>query len=120
MEITEYILGVLFVCTTLFPVFYIFYKRVTNKLFYLSSCIGVYTLIQLLLAALVFPIGILLVKLVPQLAEQGQTTYILPLLYISDFVQEWWFIILHPILAVWLPLVIYKRYSLFQMIQSKP
>ena len=115
MEIIEYILGALLACTTLFPVFYIFYKRGGNKLFYLSSCMGVYTLIQLLLAALVLPIGILLVKVVPQLAEQDQTTYILPLLYVSDFIQEWWFIVLHPALAIWLPLAIYKRYSLFHI-----
>lgn len=98
---------------TLFPLVYILYKRVSNKLFFLSACIGFYTLIELLLIVMALPIGIFLVKIAPQLAEQDQITYLLPLLTISEFIQEWWFYLFHLVLTVLLPLIIYRRYELF-------
>lgn len=111
----EYLLAAIFLTTSLFPVGFILYKRGNNKLFFIAAVIGTYTLVELLLMVTVLPIGILLVKVVPQLAEQGQVTYILPLLHLSGFVQEWWFIMLHPVLSLWLPVSIYNRYYLFHL-----
>lgn len=113
MEAIEYILGVLVVASTFFPFGYIFYKRIKNKSLFVASIIGFYFLIEALLMTLFFPAGIFMVKVVPQLAEQGQVIYIIPLLYIFDFIQEWWFVLLHPVLSVALPMAVYRRYSLF-------
>ena len=114
MEMIDFFWGDLVFVTTFFSVGYIITRRGANKLFFLSSCIGFYVLIQLLLSALVSPVYIFLVMVVPELAGQGLLTYILPLLYLANFIQEWSYLVVHPVLAIWLPLAIYKRYKIFK------
>lgn len=118
MAATEYLFAVLISCTTLFPIFFILYKGGKNKLFFIASFIGVYTLIELLLVVTAFPVVIILLKVIPQFAEQNQVEYVVPLLYLTDFVEKWWFITLHVILCLWLPLAIYRRYGMFHITEA--
>ncbi|MGS2723073.1 hypothetical protein ACVBEJ_04955 [Porticoccus sp. GXU_MW_L64] len=114
MELTDYFLAAVIVLSTLFPIVYIFYRQVENKLFFLSACIGVYCLIDVLLAVAAAPFALFLIKVIPQLAEQGQTVYLVPVMSFLGLVQEYWFFLSHPLLAILLPLAIHRRYSLFR------
>ena len=113
MEILEWLLIVMFVGSLLYPIGYCFYHNVPNKLFYLSSVVGVYFVVHSLIAIAVSPIALVLIKIVPQLAENGVTVYITPLLWLADAIQNYYFILLTPILCVALPHLIRRRYSIF-------
>ena len=115
MEILEYIFITIIALTTFFPVGYIFYKNGNNKLFFLSSCVGVASVIMLLLSIIVIPVAILMVKVIPQLAEYDQVQHILPLLYLADFTQQYYYLLLYPVFMVVLPILIFRRYSMFNL-----
>ncbi|UTW45291.1 hypothetical protein KFE80_13185 [bacterium SCSIO 12696] len=117
MGLLEYILAVVLVITTLFIFFYIFYKKIENKLFFLAACFGVYCFIEILLIVATAPFSLFFIKILPQLAEQEQVEYLIPFLAVSEFVQEYWYVVFHPILAVWIPVAIHKRYDLFQSVR---
>lgn len=113
MDIVEELLYFLLLCSTVSPLIFIFYKQGNKKPFYLSACLGNYIFITALLSFIILPIDIWLIKIAPQLAENGQLIYITPLIQLSDFIYQWWIVILHPILVIGFPIAIYKRYSIF-------
>jgi hypothetical protein len=115
MEIIESIYIAIIALTTFFPVGYICYKKGNNKLFFLSSCLGVSCTVMLLLSIIVIPVAILMIKVIPQLAAYDQLHYILPLLYMADFIQEYYLLILYPVFMVVLPMLIFRRYPMFHL-----
>ncbi len=99
----------------IFPALYILYKKGNNKLFYIASCFGVVNLTFLLFSTATAPISLLFIKVIPQLAEYGYIDNILFLLHSTEFVYEYYFIILYPTLSIVVPILIYKRYSIFHL-----
>lgn len=120
MLIVEIFLGLVVGCSTLFPIIYIFSKNGQHRLFFISSCIGAYVSITLLLWVIAMPVSLFLIKVVPSVADhanqQGQTLNVALLLFLrsAEFVRNWWFFNLHPILLIYLPLTIYRNFSFFR------
>ena len=98
----------------MFPYFYISFKGGKNKYLFLFACIGSLLTVFALLYAFALPFTLVLVKVIPQLAAYGLVTNILPFLRIINFVQQYHMIILLPILVILLPVLIYRRYSIFR------
>lgn len=102
----------------IFPVIYITLKKGTNRFLFCCACIGATLLIFSLLYLFILPFAILIVKAVPQLASYEQIAYILPLLRISDLIQQYHIVVLYPLLNLVLPALIYKRYAIFKGTQA--
>jgi len=51
---------------------------------------------------------------IPQFEHLGYTIYLDPFLHTLSLIEEWWFLISTPILLLTLPILIHKRYGLFQ------
>lgn len=98
----------------IFPIIYITIKQGTNRFLFCCACIGAILLIFSLLYLFSLPFVILIVKAIPQLAEYGQVVYILPLLRITNLIQQYHLIVLYPLLNLLLPTLIYKRYPVFK------
>ncbi|MCP8900368.1 hypothetical protein [Gilvimarinus xylanilyticus] len=113
MEILEWLLAVIFAGSLLYPIGYCFYRRVPNKLFYLSSVVGVSFVVHSLLALAVLPIALVVIKIIPQLAENGVIVNILPLLQLVDVIHNHYFLVLTPVLCIALPHLIRRRYAIF-------
>ena len=113
MEILEWLLAMVLLGSLLYPIGYCFYRRVPNKLFYLSSVVGVSIVVHSLLALAVLPITLVMIKIVPQLAENDVIVNILPLLQLVNVVHDQYFIVLTPVLCVALPHLIRRRYAIF-------
>lgn len=113
MEILEWLLMAIFIACLLYPIGYCFYHNVPNKVFFLSSVVGVSFVVHSLLVVAVSPIALVLIKIVPQLAENGVVDYILPLLWLADEIQSYYFFLLTPTLCVALPHLIRRRYAIF-------
>ncbi len=113
MEILEWLLVVIFVGSLFYPIGYCFYRRVPNKLFYLSSVVGVSFVIHSLLAIAVLPIALIMIKIVPQLVENGVMANVSPLLQLVDVVHNHYFLVLTPVLCIALPHLIRRRYAIF-------
>ena len=115
MELIDYVLIACFTATVCFPIGYIFYKHGTHKVFFIAACLGVYLLIELLLMAMALPVEIFLYRLGPVLVEMQYLTYILIPYDGVLFLEKWWFYIFHPIVSIFLPVILYRRYSMFHM-----
>jgi hypothetical protein len=100
---------------TFFPVFYIFYKKGDNKLLFVSACIGLSTIVELLVFVGMAPFAFFLIKIAPQYGEMDILNNIIWLLKAADFISEWWLLVLHLFLSVVLPMAIYKRYLVFHL-----
>lgn len=113
MEILEWLVLVVVFVSLLYPIGYSFYHKVPNKLFYLSSVVGVASVVHILLAIAVLPIELIKTKIVPQLAVNDVVVHILPLLQLTDLIYERYLVVLTPILCIALPHLIRKRYAIF-------
>jgi len=98
----------------IFPFIYILVKKGMNKFLFCSACTGAIALTFFLLYIVALPFGIVMVKAIPQLAEYGQVDYILPLLYVMELIHRYHFVVLLPLLNLLLPVLIYRRYSIFR------
>lgn len=115
MEWNEYLYSGAFLAASSFPIFYIFYKKGRNKIFYLGSCIGVINLLIITVSIAAAPIALFLIKVAPQLAEFGYVDNILVLLHLSEITQQYYYLVLYPVLSLTIPLLLYKRYSIFHL-----
>lgn len=110
----------IFVIFTLFPLGYAFYKKAGNKLFFIVSIVGAYVCILSLLWIIGTPFFLFQIKIIPELAEQASqqgknlNTLLLTYLNVANLIQNWWYLI-HPVLAVYLPISIYRRYPMFHL-----
>lgn len=115
MDMVEWVIIIgVYVLILCFPIFYIMHKKGKHKLFYLASCFGVTNFTLLLFAAATAPVVLLLVKVIPQIAEYGYVENILFILRGADFISEYYFITLYPALSILTPILIYKRYAMFR------
>lgn len=115
MEMIDVLMIGAFGLIAAFPIVYIVYKKGKNKLFYIASCFGIANLTLLFCTVATAPIAILLIKVIPQLAENGYIDNILFLLRGTDVISEYYFIFLYPVLSVIVPILVYRRYSVFHL-----
>jgi len=101
-----------------FPYFYILLKKGHNKFLFISSVIGGTSIVIGLLYIFSLPFAIFLIKVIPQLAEYRQIDSLLPLLRVINFIQEYYIFVAYPLLNIALPILIYRRYTLFQNIKT--
>ena len=113
MDLIELFSLVALGAATVYPLVFLFTKSLTNRLFFICSLVGIYWVVALLLVVMTLPVAILLIKVVPQLAQDGALIYLLPLLRGFNFVQDYWLIAFHISFCLFMPKIIYRRYSLF-------
>ncbi len=93
-----------------FPVIFAFYKRLDNKILFLSSVYGINFIVWVLVPGSFTPVYAALVFIVPALHELELTKNIIWLIEIFDFVQSWWGYI--SVLTLFLfPSMIKRRYE---------
>ena len=121
MEISEYIYLTIVIAISLFPLGYAFYKKVSNKLFFITSIIGSVVVLHFLLWIMYLPFALFLVKILPELAQQAHEAgenLNLVLLYFAHFnelVQTWWWQVLCALSLLLLPIMLHRRYSIFHL-----
>ncbi|WNO09963.1 hypothetical protein [Teredinibacter sp. KSP-S5-2] len=118
MGLIDFFIALVLVLMSIFPVPYIFLKKGRNKLFFVAACIGVGNLTAMLIGGTVMPIFLLLIKVVPQLAEYGYVDNIMFLLRGVDVVSEYWLVVLFPVISLVSPILVYRRYSIFHAISA--
>ena len=118
MSLDNFIVGILAMINIgaiFFPIIYAIKVNCANKPLYFSAIVGYLSIIYGLLYIACGPINFALLKVVPQLAENGHINNILPLLYLSDWVSEWYLLITLPMLIVFLSIKLRSRHTVFHV-----
>lgn len=114
MELWEYATFIPVFAFAGWPYIYIHWKRGENRFLFVSTVVGAVTVIGVLLTIFAAPFSLFLIKLGPQLAENGVIEYIRPLLSAAYKVSEWHVITIYPLLYLALPVLVYRRYGVFR------
>ncbi len=100
----------IFLIGLFFPVIFAFYRKLNNKVLFLSSVYGINLIVWLLLTAASAPIQTAMIFIVPTLKEIDLLNNILWLIAIFEFSESWWFHF--SIITLFLfPSVINRRYK---------
>lgn len=94
-------------------IIYIYYKKGSNKVLFVASVIGIIELTIVLLYVAIIPVVLFLVKVVPYFQESGLAIYIYPVIDTAEFISKWYWLVLLPVLSVFLPVLIYRKYLIF-------
>jgi hypothetical protein len=115
MEIIDIVLVSVFLVTLIFPFFYMYYKNVKNRMLFISSVIGASFIVAMLMLVISTPIAIFIVKIVPQLAEDGMANNLIPFVEMVDVIEEYYYFLISSLLSIALPILFYKRYDIFHL-----
>lgn len=100
---------------SLWPYFYIRFKKGKNHFLFLSAFYGVLLVTAALLSVFLSPFAIFLVKLVPQFEALGWAVYLEPFVLVCEAIADWYAVLLSPVLYFALPPLLYRRYGVFRL-----
>ncbi len=93
-----------------FPIIFAFYRKLNNKVLFLSSVYGINLIVWLLLTGAAAPIYAVMIYIFPTLYEIELTSNILWLIAIFEFSESWWS--LFSVITLFLfPSIINRRYN---------
>ncbi|MDK9558262.1 hypothetical protein QQF73_11580 [Marinobacter sp. M216] len=99
----------------LWPYFFIRFKKGENQFLFVSAFYGAMVVTSALLSAIAFPIGVFLVKLLPQLDILGLADHLQPFVQICEAIADWYFVLIFPVLYLALPPLLDRRYEVFSL-----
>lgn len=114
--VLEKLVMILVVTPTLafWPYMYIRFKKGCNHFLFVSAFFGMMVMTVFLLSAIAAPFALFLVKLLPQLQQNGVAMHLDPVIGVFETIGEWYAILLFPVLYLALPPLLYRRYGIFR------